>query len=114
MRTFIRLLLCLALAFQGIAHAYAVKTPCPMEQAGQVMAMDAADMAGNCCNDAETAAKTGKLCKTGQECNLAQSCLPASSAQSTQGSALSCFVPAIGHVVVSFAPPDVWRPPTFN
>ena len=113
MRTFTYLFLCLTLAFQGIAYAHAPKNHCPMEQAGHVMAMEAGNMACDCCNDAATTAKTGKPCKTGQECNLSHSYVLITLSQSTQKTAPSRFISVAGHVTLSFNPPSVWRPPTF-
>jgi len=85
-----------------------------MDQTGHVMAMEAGNMACDCCNDADTAAKTGKLCKTGQECNLSQSCILITLSQSTQKTALSRFIPAAENIMLSFNPPGVWRPPTLT
>jgi hypothetical protein len=84
-----------------------------MEQTGHVMAIEAGNMACDCCNDADTAAKTGKLCKTGQQCNLSQLCVLMTPSQSTQKPALSCFVAAAEHITLSFHPLGVWRPPAF-
>lgn len=40
-----------------------------MEQDGSMSNMDHANMP-DCCNDAETAAKTGKSCKADQNCSI--------------------------------------------
>ncbi|MBA4742773.1 MAG: hypothetical protein H2060_08715 [Azoarcus sp.] len=61
-----RLLLCLALALQGIASAQFVAEPCPMEMFEATAGEGAAAHA--CCNDEDTRTTTGKPCKSGQEC----------------------------------------------
>lgn len=75
--------------------------------AGEVMA-DLSD----CCNDAATAALTGKLCKTGQECQAPAGWVlpfsqPFAHSQSTSVLLVTAsFAPSDG------APASVWRPPT--
>ena len=60
--------LCLMLALQGAVQASIVEKPCPMKSAGHAHAVQAGTAAHDCCNDADTAAKTGKACKTAQSC----------------------------------------------
>lgn len=89
-------------------------SPCPMERQGimQMTVADTSAMDHDCCNDARTAAETGKLCKFGQMCQV------------------SVQYPIIFHVTFSLpvaqairypdsAPPlysrdalSIWRPPT--
>jgi len=111
MRVFIAFLLCLTVAFQGIAIAHTFKQPCPMEQGMQVV-MDIPVSADDCCNDADTAAKTGKLCKTGQACNMSSACAIAPLQVPMHVPASPCLVPTAGFVTLSFDPSGVWRPPT--
>jgi hypothetical protein len=73
--------LCIAVPFQGIAGTLPVSAPCPMMQGNvDTMMHSMADMNNaaqhDCCNDADTLAKTGKLCKTGQECPSSSVYLP--------------------------------------
>jgi hypothetical protein len=118
MHAFIRFLLCLTVAFQGIAYAHALNNPCPMAQTGIAMAMDENNAAnnaiGDCCNDADVATKTGKLCKTGQDCSVSAHCVIASHSPSKLPVALSSFVPATQQFMPSFDPSGVWRPPSFS
>ncbi len=72
-RLFLLTLLCLSIPLQGIAGVCMAASPCPMDQ--EMMAMSAdigheAAMEHDCCNDADTFAKTGKMCKTGQDCQV--------------------------------------------
>ena len=71
MRRFLLLGLCLALALQGAAQAGVLEKFCPMQRAGQAQATQAGNSANDCCNSADTGAKTGKVCKTGQACSSA-------------------------------------------
>ena len=68
MRRLLMLGLCLMFALQGAVQASVVEKPCPMKRAGHAHATHAGTTAHDCCNDADTAAKTGKACKTGQAC----------------------------------------------
>jgi hypothetical protein len=115
MRFFIALLLCLSIPLQGWAAGAVVQTPCPI---GEAMAMQGADAGevmadlSDCCNDAATAALTGKLCKTGQECQAPAGWVLPFSQPVVQSQSSSVLL-----VTVSFAPPggapaSVWRPPT--
>jgi hypothetical protein len=113
MRTFVSMLICLALVFQSATHARALQPPCPMEQSGHDadLSLTAGASQGDCCNDEDTVAKTGKLCKTGAECQSTSVCL-----------LVGYFSPSL--VVDTSAPPhfvarldpldsphSVWRPP---
>lgn len=113
MRAFLTFLLCFALALHGNANAHVFKQPCPMEQ-GAPIAMDMSGAAGDCCNDADTAAKTGKLCKTGQTCSVPVVGAIASLPLPEPIVAASCPVPTPSLVTASFDPLAVWRPPTLS
>lgn len=112
-RTLLLLVLCFAVPLQGFAALAAFEPHCPME-AASMGSMDDVDgaMMHDCCNDEETAAKTGKLCKTGQECSSGAQCLlfpfmmPTVAPVAVERSSLiSPFIPA-------FSPAGLWRPPT--
>lgn len=117
-RLFLLMLLCLAIPLQGIASVHMRSAPCPMEQSDNMAQMQMADMDQqamadhDCCNDADTAAKTGKMCKTGQDCPVS-ALYPAS-----VGSSLSLSVapttqyPSLVLTVRTFDASSVWRPPT--
>lgn len=102
-------LLIFALPLQGIASVIEFKIPCPAETFGSV-AMDAGDK-HSCCNDADTVAKTGKLCKTQQNCQTST----LGFIELTQ----PLFAEAIGRKIPlffdqlsqSFDPSASWRPP---
>lgn len=114
MRAFTIFALCLLVVFQGNFSAVVLKEPCPMEQGMHAAMMDDSGGAGDCCNDAETAAKTGKVCKTGQECSLSQMFtlishqLPAQRPLATTPK-VACTVSS-----PSVNLPDIWRPPTLS
>jgi hypothetical protein len=66
----------------------------------------------DCCNDAETAAKTGKPCKGAQPCPSAGQFLPFSDlAVIPQERAPSVRFPHPADVNISFDPAATWRPP---
>jgi hypothetical protein len=112
MRALTVFLFCLSIALQGVASTRVLDQPCPMAQ-GMVHAgmMDPAD---DCCNDAETAAATGKLCKTGEECNLFQ-VFTIVSLQPPGQIPVATRHPAAGrHVSPSLKPSEIWRPPTLG
>lgn len=77
-----------------------------------VGAMDVAGERG-CCNDAETAKKTGQLCKTGQTCSSSSSGLLPS-----LHLLLVPFAPVVPPTVAlaipTFYPLDLWRPPILS
>lgn len=113
MRFFVALMLCLAIPFQGWGAD--VPAPCPM---GDMMAMQAdaaseemADL-GDCCNDAATAALTGKLCKTGQECQAPTGWLAPTSQPVIQALPTNVLLVTATPTPPRGAPASVWRPPT--
>jgi hypothetical protein len=109
MRAFLTFLLCFAVALHGNANAHVFKQPCPMEQ-GAPIAMDMSGAAGDCCNDADTAAKTGKLCKTKLHVRRRPSL------RSVIGADRRSVLPRADRrlVTLSFDLVAVWRPPTLS
>ena len=110
------ILFSLALVFQGATHARAAQPPCPMEQSGEVAHVDetAGNSQGDCCNDADTVAKTGKLCKTGAECQAASAGLVVAYAYSfvvADSATPPRFVERLDLIRI---PSSVWRPPALT
>lgn len=61
----------LGVSSQGFANVAALEAPCPMMEAESSSAAHSemqGDASHDCCNDAETFSKTGKLCKTDLPC----------------------------------------------
>lgn len=114
MRAFLSFLLCLALAFQGVAGAHAFEQPCPMEQEMQVEALDAVAAADDCCNDADTAGRTGEPCKSGQECSVSHAFAVASLTLADHAPAAGRIAPSANRHPPSFDPSAVWRPPIIS
>jgi len=113
MRVFLALLLCFIVAFQGSVGAHALPAPCPMDHDGGSSASvnESAQAVGDCCNDAETAAKTGKLCKTDTPCGSSSaSVLPSFHAHIPSAQA-SHPVSALAALIATFDPSGIWRPP---
>jgi len=109
-RVFLFLLLSIAVPLQGYAHFALPKAPCPMEQMAMMDAADAA--AHDCCNDAETAAKTGKACKSGQPCQSVGSLFPVTGlGDLPHVLATSARFPRLADITFSFDPAATWRPP---
>ena len=67
-----------------------------------------------CCNDAETSAKTGKLCKAGQECNLSQLFTVVSLRPPGHQPVAALPVSPGNPFPPSFNPSDIWRPPALS
>lgn len=117
MRLFLALILCLAIPFQGIARAHAIEPPCPMAQfAADLSAADQVAHAmtmieHDCCNDADSVAKTGKLCKTGQECKVGQSVALAAPVRLTPDRVPTQVAAHLPALLPPSHPPSVWRPP---
>lgn len=105
-----QLLLCFVMLFQGIAGAVVPIHYCPMQASGSPMAMDATAV-HDCCNDAETYAKTGKLCKSGQECHVTNACVPTLSPSVSPAPAPSPWQPAQQPDRLPSTVSSVWRPP---
>jgi hypothetical protein len=115
MRRWLLLLICAALPPQGIAAVRAAaQSPCPMQtqmlEQQASAAMPDADLP-DCCNDAETFARTGQPCKPMADVQLPSvAMLPL---RAVPGSVAPQARPAAPRAV---APPDdpaatPWRPP---
>jgi hypothetical protein len=115
MRVVCLILLCLTVGLQSPVQARAAKSPCPMEQSGLPVAADASmPMQDDCCNDAETVAKTGKLCKTGMECQSSSPCLLVSPSYGYVSQFASQLPRIAERVRPADSPASVWRPPALN
>ena len=111
LRVFFFLLLSCALPLQAYALFAVPKVPCPMEGMGMMDIVEAAAM-HDCCNDAETTAKTGKPCKTVQPCQSAGQYLPFADLDvPVQSLTTSVRFPHPTDVNFSFDPAATWRPP---
>ena len=111
MRALLITLLCVTLPFAAVARTMdAIKIPCPMQPAHQAMAPSAQSVAGTCCNDADTTAKTGKPCKAGQECQTspAATLLPPAV---TSAPSLASRITATAPITPKLHPAGIWRPP---
>ena len=107
-RTFLFLLLSIAVPLQGYAHFVLPAAHCPMEQAAM---MDAAEGAAHdCCNDADPA---GKTCKSGQACQSVGSVLPvAGLGDLPHDPAPAVRFPRFADIAFTFDPAATWRPPS--
>ena len=116
MRAYLILLLCFIVAFQVSGNVRALELPCPMNHAGgQTDAVsESVHMARDCCNDAETAAKTGKLCKAEIPCSGSSAGLPPSRHEPQSTAQVSDLVSALTTQITPFNPADIWRPPSFS
>ena len=114
MRAFTVFLFCLSIAFQSTAGTHVFDKPCPIEQGMYAGMMDDSGGVGDCCNDAETAAKTGKLCKTGLECSLSQVFIVVPRQSPDQKPVATTPLVAGSLFLPSFNPHDIWRPPTLS
>ena len=111
LRVFLFLLLAIAVPLQGYAHFAQPLVPCPMEDTA-MMAMVDADTAHDCCDDADTAAKTGKACKSGQPCQSGgQHFSVVTFGVLTQLPVPATRFPRIAAFAFSFDPAATWRPP---
>ena len=104
MRIVSLLLLCFSLAFANVSYAQNHEKNCPMEQDGSMSNMVHANMP-DCCNDAETAAKTGKTCNV-----VLFFSVPSWNFVSTDRRLVRAGIP----FVPILAPADLWRPPTLS
>jgi len=75
-----------------------------VDQAGTVPGDD-------CCNDAETFAKTGQVCKSGQECSVGVQGLTSLPVTASMPPASAVSFPALAVFFHSFDPAALWRPP---
>lgn len=116
MRVFLTLLLCFVVAFQGGVSARAFPFPCPMDHVGgSSVTKDKPTLeVGDCCNDAETVAKTGKLCKTDVPCSSSSACVLASFLAPVPSARTQVPVFALTASIATFDPSGVWRPPALS
>ena len=114
MRALISFLLCLAVAFQGMAYAQTFAQPCAMEQEMQEMVMDHSAATSDCCNDADMAAKTGQACKTGQSCTPLGTFTDA--LMGTKTPRPVALIPRLSGVMFmpSADQSSIWRPPLLS
>lgn len=107
-RTFLFLLLSIAVPLQGYAHFAQPAAHCPMEQAAM---MDAAEGAAHdCCNDADPA---GQACKSGQACQSVGSVLPVAGLGDLPHDLTPAVrFPRLADIAFSFDPAATWRPPS--
>lgn len=107
-------LLSLGVSFQGFASVTALEAPCPMTQAESDSADDPAmqgDMDHDCCNDADTFAKTGKLCKTDLSCQPSTQVPQSIYTLALLTTTAEPSVPLPDRVIRTPDPNAVWRPP---
>src|SRR3569833_930811 len=110
-RTFLFILLSVALPIQGYANLALPKRHCPMESA--TMNMTDAGAMHDCCNDAKTAAKTDKPCKPAQPCQSMGQFFPIKEqGVLPQNPASSVRFPRFADNTKTKDPAATWRPPT--
>jgi hypothetical protein len=116
MRVFLALLLCFIVAFQGSVGAHDLPVLCSMDHDGGPWASvdEAAQAVGDCCNDAETAAKTGKLCKTDTPCGSSNGYVLASFHTCVSSAQAADPLPTLTAVIAKFDPSGIWRPPSLS
>ena len=113
MRIVSLLLLCFSLAFANVSYAQNHEKNCPMEQDGSMSNMDHANMP-DCCNDAETAAKSGESCKAEQGCSIPNLIIfPSIPSWNFVSAGMSSTLTNIPFEP-NLAPNDLWRPPTLS
>lgn len=114
MRVIRFLFLCFTIAFANVGYAHDYEAHCPMEQAAHMDGMDHSIAGADCCNDAETAAKTGNPCKTYKNCSVSTLVIFSSSPS------LKHFSIKVGSTLTGIPslpasiPFSVWRPPTIS
>ena len=108
MRKLLLLGLCLAFALQGAVQASVVDRPCPMQKPGHAHAVK---RGRHCCNDASTAARTGKACKTGQACPAVGAYLVSSRTLCTSVPVPASLICAPEPFALSIDSAGRWRPP---
>jgi hypothetical protein len=84
-----------------------------MQQRAHEPAVDASAQAqqDDCCNDADTTAKTGKACKVGAQCQATSACVPLANARSAMLPASTPQPHIEGRLAPADATQSVWRPP---
>lgn len=113
MRILSLILLCFSLAFANVSYAQSHNVDCPMAQGISMATMDYADMP-DCCNDAETAAKSGESCKAEQGCSIPNLIIfPSIPSWNFVSAGMSSTLTNIPFEP-NLAPNDLWRPPTLS
>lgn len=111
LRLILFVLLSLAIPAQGFAQFAPQQTPCPMAREATGFSADMGAM-HDCCNDAETFAKTGQPCKTVQPCPSPGQFLPFSRIELLPPErAASLRFPPLAETRFSSDPAATWRPP---
>lgn len=82
------------------------------ESGSSVSVSASAQAAGDCCEDAETAVKTGKLCKTDTPCSSFSAFVTPSFLAPLTCAQASVLAPALTERIATFDPAGIWRPPT--
>lgn len=111
MRTLLVLILSLSIPLQGFANVFAFKETCPMEQSMKMAQTGTGHVGHDCCNDADTFTKTGKLCKTGQTCPGASVFIVTMPLASSLPAPHSLYISSTELFALSFDSFSVWRPP---
>ena len=108
-------LVCLGISFQGFASVVGAHSHCPMTQPGtdpaMAAAMQAAGMKHDCCTDAATFARTGKMCKSDLQCQPAGLAPLVSVALNTPVQVCQVIATLPDPLIESVSPSLVWRPP---
>lgn len=111
MKRVLLLILCLAIPLQGFAAVGMLEPPCPMEIPVVGETADGASL-HDCCNDADTFAKTGKSCKMDQKCPAGGQYLVFPPAALALAPTAAQRFPPIGLFHPPVTPTALWRPPT--
>lgn len=133
--------LCIALPLRSIADAAASGKHCPMMQAHvqtdeqpqtqadphtQQASLEHADThptshasspssgGHNCCNDADTVARTGQLCKMGQKCSAPMTYLLPPTMLQVAVATQHTVVAPLSITLHTRPPAAVWRPPSLS
>ncbi len=113
MRIVSLLLICFYLAFVNVSYAHSYASNCPMGQAEKMGAMEHTSMA-DCCNDADTFAKTGEPCKKAQSCSVSPLVIFFADPSWRFISIYRSAVIVTTTAVPTLAPNVLWRPPTLS
>jgi len=120
MRIYLMLLLCFVVAFQGKMETRAFRIPCPMDQSdpldlvAKVLVAKPVPVDRDCCNDDETAAKTGKPCKAESPYSSSSACVFASFHPYIPYLQAQDPVLALTTPIATFYSSAVWRPPSLS
>ena len=106
--------ICLGVSIQGFASVSAADIPCPMAQTASESTLDSgmhAGMSHDCCTDAASFAKTGKLCKMGLSCQPVSQAPMIAASLAPFCSTTDATVALTDRVIAPRDPSPVWRPP---